>query len=341
MLTVARILKGKKVAPGVDLTLSPGSRQVLDLLSSSGGLSDMISAGARLLECVCGPCIGMGISPATDGISLRTFNRNFEGRSGTASAGIYLCSPETAAASAVAGVMTDPRTLGPRPKLAMPSKFAPEANIIFMPSKKPESVEILRGPNIKPLPKNKPLPDVLSGEVLLKVGDNITTDHIMPAGSRILPLRSNIPAISEFVFEAVDKEFVARAKEKGGGFILGGRNYGQGSSREHAALAPAYLGVKAVITVSFARIHKANLINFGILPLTLADPADLALVKQGEQIEIKNAVNGLRKGNKLEAVLKKSKKKIELVHDLSPRQVEIILAGGLLNYTKKSAGKKK
>ncbi|MFA6449053.1 MAG: aconitate hydratase [bacterium] len=336
MLTAAAILKNRRVAPGTDLVILPGSRQVLAELARSGALATMVAAGARILECVCGPCIGMGMAPPTDSVTLRTFNRNFEGRSGTASAGIYLCSPETAAASAVAGVFTDPRSLGRPPRIVLPDA-PPQPDTILPPSKKPEAVKIVRGPNIKPLPKNTPMPVELAGEVLLKVGDNITTDHIMPAGARILPLRSNIPAIAEHVFEAVDSEFPSRAKKKGGGIVVGGSNYGQGSSREHAALAPAYLGVRAVIVASFARIHRANLVNFGILPLIFENPKDLIKIKQGDRIAIQDVKGQLLKGEKIAA--KAGGKPLALRHDLTSRERDIIIAGGLLNYTKKTAGK--
>lgn len=339
MMTVARILKGKRVAAGTDLVLLPGSRQVVEMLSDSGGLAAMVAAGARVLECVCGPCIGMGMSPPTGGVTLRTFNRNFEGRSGTPSAGIYLCSPETAAASALKGAFADPRSLGRAPKIVTPATFYLKAGFVIPPAEKPDSVKILRGPNIKPLPKRKPLPPDIKAEVLLKVGDNITTDHIMPAGAKILPLRSNIPAIAEHVFEAVDPSFAARAKERGGGLIVGGINYGQGSSREHAALAPSYLGVQAVVAVSFARIHRANLVNFGILPLTFENAGDLKNLKQGDTIEIKNVRAQLLKGNAVEARIG-GKKTLLLKHDLSTRERGVILAGGLLNHTKKQTMKK-
>jgi aconitate hydratase len=338
MLTVAAVLKKRRVATGTDLVILPGSRQVLETLARTGDLAAMVAAGARILECVCGPCIGMGMAPPTDGVTLRTFNRNFEGRSGTASAGVYLCSPETAAAAAVTGVFTDPRSLGKPPRIVLPASLT-QPDTIQPPSKKPDSVKIIRGPNIKPLPKNKPMSAELAGEVLLKVGDNITTDHIMPAGARILPLRSNIPAIAEYVFEAVDGGFPARAKEKGGGIIVGGTNYGQGSSREHAALAPAYLGVRAVIVASFARIHRANLVNFGILPLILENPKDLDRIKRGDRIVIADVKGQLLKSDKVAA--KAGGKLLALKHDLTARERDILIAGGLLNHTKKTAGKKK
>ncbi len=334
MMTVAAILKGKTVNSNVSLVISPGSKQVLEMITKDGGLGIMIAAGARILESACGPCIGMGNAPSTKGVSIRTFNRNFEGRSGTKDALVYLSSPELAAAAAVNGVITDPRTLGKKPtKLTMPKTFITVDNMIIppLPPKKAAAVEIIRGPNIKPLPEFKPLPNVLQGKVLIKVGDNITTDHIMPAGAKILPLRSNIPAMAEHVFAPVDQAFPKRAKEMGGGFIIGGANYGQGSSREHAALAPMYLGVKAVITKSFARIHLANLINFGILPLTLANEADYDKFEQGDELELD--VSGLNG----KALILKNKTKvvdIEVKHPLVGRDIDVIKAGGSLGYVK-------
>ncbi|MCD6383603.1 MAG: aconitate hydratase [Thermoplasmata archaeon] len=328
---VAEIFKGRKIHDDVYVSLSPGSRQVMKAITEAGYLKDIIRAGTRILEAACGPCIGMGFAPPTGGISVRTFNRNFEGRSGTKDAKIYLVSPQTAAATAIFGVLTDPRKLGKAPKLSLPDKLPILDDLFVYPEEDGSGVEIYRGPNIKPLEVRGPLPEKLEGEVLLKVGDNITTDHIMPAGAKILPLRSNIPAISEHVFEIVDPTFPKRAKEKGGGFIVGGENYGQGSSREHAAIAPMYLGVKAVLAKSFARIHRANLINFGILPLIFADPSDYDGVEQGhkllipteslsERMEVKNLTTG---------------KTIEGLLDLSEREMEIIKAGGKLPYTKR------
>jgi len=313
MMTVAAILKGKTVHPNVSLTVSPGSRQVYEALARSGALADMIAAGARILELACGPCIGMGQSPPSGGVSLRTFNRNFEGRSGTKDAKLYLVSPETAAFSAIAGRFTIP---GEIPMVRLP-QLTIDDSMIIRPTFKGE---VVRGPNIKPLPRGKPPGEALEGEVLLKVGDNISTDHILPAGAKILPFRSNIPKISEFVFSQVDPTFAARAKQKGGGFIVGGENYGQGSSREHAAIAPMYLGVPAVIAKSFARIHRANLINFGIVPLEFSDPADYAGLEQGDSLEID--FNNLIIKNK----------GIKLGYDLSPRQEAMLRAGGLLNF---------
>lgn len=330
LMTVAAALKGKTVHPNVSLAISPGSKQVMTMLSQNGALADLVSAGARILESTCGPCIGMGQAPSTDAISLRTFNRNFLGRSGTKSAQVHLVSPEVAIAAAITGEISDPRKLGDYPEVKQPKKFLIDDNLIVAPAEDGNSVEVLRGPNIAPCPTKDPLPETLSGEVLLKTGDNITTDHIMPAGAKILPLRSNVPKISEHVFEVVDSEFPARAREKNGGFITGGTNYGQGSSREHAALAPMYLGVKAVITKSFARIHLANLINFGILPLTFAEEGDYDKIDQGDQLELN--VKNIRKTLTL-----KNKTKDEnysLTHTLNARQIEILKAGGSLAYAK-------
>jgi len=335
LMTVASILKGKKVYPDVSLVISPGSRQVLKAICKNGALADIISAGARVLECACGPCIGMGQAPSTNGVSVRTFNRNFEGRSGTKSAKLYLVSPEVAAATAIKGVLTDPRRLGAPPKILLPGKFDVDDSLILKPSSSPEKVEIIRGPNIKPVPINQPLAQQLAGEVLLKVGDNITTDHIMPAGAKILPLRSNVPAISEHVFERVDPNFAKRAKEKGGGFIVGGENYGQGSSREHAALAPMYLGVKAVIAKSFARIHKSNLVNFGILPLEFENANDYDKVDQEDSLQMLGVVDTLKKGEtKILANNIKKALEIPLRCDLTPRFRKIVITGGLMNFTR-------
>ncbi len=336
LMTVAAILKGKTVAPTVSLTISPGSRQVLEMLSANGALADILASGARLLECSCGPCIGMGQSPASGGVSLRTFNRNFEGRSGTADAQVYLVSPEVAAASALTGYITDPKTLGTAPVIDLPAQFSINDNMIDLPASDAESasVEIVRGPNIKPLPIAKALPDALSLPLLLKVGDNITTDHIMPAGSKILPFRSNIPHLAQYCFEGVDADFHKRAlASQDGGFIVGGMNYGQGSSREHAALVPLYLGVRAVITQSFARIHKANLVNAGILPLEFENSADYDALTQGDTLTLCGIADGLNNG-KVCLKDEKSGKSFSLKVDISARQADIIRAGGLLNYTK-------
>ena len=341
MLTVAKMLKGKTVHPDVSLSISPGSKQVYTMLAECGALADLIAAGARILECACGPCIGMGFSPKSAGISLRTFNRNFLARSGTADAGVYLVSPEVAAASAVAGVFTDPTTLGEAPKISLPEKYTINDNLIELPASADEapSVVVERGPNIKPIPKGAAPAEDLSCELILKVGDNITTDHIMPAGAKILPYRSNVPKLSEFCFTVCDKDFPARASAKGGGVILGGHNYGQGSSREHAALVPLYLGIKAVIAKSFARIHMANLINFGIVPMTLEDEEDYAKISEGDQIFIEGFKKAVAGGDSAILVNKSNGERIPLALTLSSRQRDILLAGGTLNYTKNGGNK--
>ena len=332
----AAMLRGKTVHPTVSLTISPGSKQVFEMIAQSGVLNDLITSGARILESGCGPCIGMGQAPSTDAVSVRTFNRNFEGRSGTKSAKVFLSSPEVAAAAALTGMLTDPRTLGSVPAMREFTGSPDLADqMIAPPAASSDGVEIVRGPNIKPLPIHPGFTDTVSGEVLLQVGDNITTDHIMPAGAKVLPLRSNIPAISAHVFEQVDATFATRATASDGGFVVGGLNYGQGSSREHAALAPMYLGVKAVMAKSFARIHRANLINFGILPLTFVDEADYARIAQGATIRINNVISRLRAGELLEVEIDGEATTIPVRHDLTDRQVEIMLAGGLLNYMKK------
>lgn len=334
MMTVAGALKGKQIHPDVSLVISPGSRQVLEMIARNGALADMISAGARVLETTCGPCIGMGQAPPSHAVSIRSFNRNFLGRSGTKNANVYLASPEVCVAAALKGVITDPRDLGKPIAVEMPAKFLIDDRMILPPSDQPEKVAIIRGPNIKPLPINQPLPDTLEGELLLKVEDNITTDHIMPAGAKILPLRSNIPEISKHVFEVVDETFPQRALEKGGGFIVGGENYGQGSSREHAALAPMYLGIKWVLTKSFARIHKANLVNFGILPLTFENPDDYKKFDQHDQLRIKNVIASMKAKQPLVIENLTKNTTIKASYDLSDRALDIILAGGLLNYTR-------
>ena len=336
MLTVAAMLKGKTVHPDVSLSISPGSKQVYTMLAECGALADLIAAGARILECACGPCIGMGFSPKSAGISLRTFNRNFLARSGTADASVYLVSPEVAAASAIAGVFTDPTTLGTAPKIAMPERFTINDNLIELPASPEEAgnVVVERGPNIKPIPKGAAPAENLECELILKVGDNITTDHIMPAGAKILPYRSNVPKLSEFCFTVCDKDFPERAKTKGGGIILGGQNYGQGSSREHAALVPLYLGIKAVIAKSFARIHMANLINFGIVPMTLANEADYDKVAESDEIAIEGFAEAIKGADNAYLTVKKTGEKLPLVLNFSARQREILLAGGTLNYTK-------
>jgi aconitate hydratase len=336
LMKVAAILKGKTVHPNVSLVIAPGSRQVLTMLAQNGALADLVSAGARILECACGPCIGMGQAPPSGGVSVRTINRNFKGRSGTADARVYLASPETAAATALTGRLTDPRELGTPPVVALPEKFHVDDRMILPPADNPDDVEIVRGPNIKPLPVAGPLPESIEGRVLIKVGDNITTDHIMPAGAKVLPLRSNIPAMSEYVFTAVDPSFPRRAREAGGGIIVGGENYGQGSSREHAALVPMYLGVKAVLAKSFARIHRDNLINFGILPLTFIEPADYDRLERDDMLQIDGLHRALREGAELEVKNVTRGFTIKARAQLTPRQVEIILAGGLLNYTRRA-----
>ena len=335
MLTVAAMLKGKTVHPDVSLSISPGSKQVYTMLAECGALADLIAAGARILECACGPCIGMGFSPKSAGVSLRTFNRNFLARSGTADASVYLVSPETAAASAICGVFTDPSTLGEAPKVELPEKFIVNDNLIELPATVEEAGNVIveRGPNIKPIPKGKAPDEDLSCQLILKVGDNITTDHIMPAGAKILPYRSNVPKLSEYCFTVCDPAFPERAKALGGGVILGGHNYGQGSSREHAALVPLYLGVKAVIAKSFARIHVANLINFGIVPMTLVNESDYDKVAEGEEILIEKFRSAVEREN-IAYLKTKSGELIPLSLSLSDRQREILLAGGMLNYTK-------
>lgn len=328
--SAAQILTGEHIAADTDLMLSPGSKQVLKMLMAEGLLDHILDAGGRLLECSCGPCIGMGGSPGSAGVSARTFNRNFEGRSGTRDAQVYLVSPITAAFCALRGKFTDPATWNK--KISRPSlpSCAPSIRHLFaFPPEDSSAVEVLRGPNIVPLSPFERLPDSLSLPILIKVGDNITTDHIMPAGAAITALRSNIPAISRHVFERVDKDFVARAEAAGQGMILGGENYGQGSSREHAALAPRHLGVRMVLAKSYARIHKANLINFGILPLTLADPADYDLLSQGSTLQVDLTLSV--SGKKLTAIMEDGRK-IMLIHDLTDNEVAIIKAGGLLNY---------
>lgn len=339
MLKVAHILKGRTVHPDVSLSIAPGSKQVLNMLAENGALSIMIDAGARILESACGPCIGMGQSPNSKGISLRTFNRNFEGRSGTKDGQIYLVSPEVAAASAVAGVFTDPRELGDMPEFKLPEVFKINDNMVVPPIAETEmdSVEILRGPNIKPFPETSPLDASIDAGVSLKVGDNITTDHIMPAGAKILPLRSNIPAISQHCFTICDEQFPSRAKEMGKSIIVGGSNYGQGSSREHAALAPLYLGIKAVLVKSFARIHRANLINAGILPLTFVNEADYDAISQGDELVLDNVRAEIEAGkSELTVINKATGKEIPVLCELSGRTKDIILAGGLLDYTRES-----
>ena len=335
MLRVAAILKGKKIADSVSLSVSPGSKQVLTMLADCGALSDMIAAGARILECACGPCIGMGFSPESEGVSLRTFNRNFEGRSGTRDASVYLVSPELAAASALTGYITDPRDLGEYPEIEMPEAFKINDSAIILPADEKEAadLEVLRGPNIKPFPETAPLENTINAKLTLKVGDNITTDHIMPAGAKILPYRSNIPYLSKFCFGVCDESFPERAKAEGSNIVLGGTNYGQGSSREHAALVPLYLGVKAVVAKSFARIHAANLINAGIIPLTLENPDDYDALAQGDELSLSDVFEALEKG-RMTLTDKTNGKVCNLICEFSKRQIGILRAGGLLPYTK-------
>ncbi len=336
MLKVAHILKGKTVHPDVSLSIAPGSKQVLNMLAKNGALAVMIDAGARILESACGPCIGMGQSPNSNGISLRTFNRNFEGRSGTKDGQIYLVSPELAAASALTGYLTDPRELGDMPKFKLPEFFDINDNMIVAPieEEKMDTVEVLRGPNIKPFPVSEPLAENIEAKCSLKVGDNITTDHIMPAGAKILPLRSNIPEISKHCFAVCDESFYKRALDMGKSIIVGGSNYGQGSSREHAALAPLYLGVKAVITKSFARIHMANLINAGILPLTFENEADYDMISQDDKLIISNVQEQIKNGDKILVKNVTKNKEFNVILSVSERQKDMLYAGGLLNYTK-------
>jgi aconitate hydratase len=330
LMVVASILKGKTISSNVSLVISPGSRQVLKMLASKGALADLIESGARILESTCGPCIGMGQAPCTDGISLRTFNRNFQGRSGTESAQVYLVSPEVAAASALKGVITDPRKLGSPPSIDLPEIYPVEDNMVIPPPYKDEKIKTIRGPNIKPVPLKGPLPKRLKGRILVKVADNVTTDDIIPAGAKVLPLRSNIPAISEYVFERLDPSFARRAKESNGGFIVAGRNYGQGSSREHAALCPMFLGVQAVIAQSFARIHLANLINFGILPLIFKEEGDYQVLEQGDEIEIE--VGDLE--DKVTLIDVTKKKEIPLIPLLDEREKILVRNGGALPFVK-------
>ena len=333
LLKVAAMLKGKTVAPNVSLSISPGSRQVLTMLSECGALADILASGARLLECACGPCIGMGFSPNSAGVSLRTFNRNFHGRSGTKDGQVYLVSPETAVASALTGYITDPTTMEPYAPIQMPETFRVDDSAVLPPAEDGSTVEVLRGPNIKEFPKAKPFADTLTATAVLKVGDNITTDHIMPAGAKILPYRSNIPHLSQFCFEVCDKAFPERAKAAVDGIIIGGSNYGQGSSREHAALVPMYLGIRCVIAKSFARIHVANLINAGILPLTLENPEDYELLQQGDTLRLSDIQTGMAQG-KITVVNETTGKTATTLCNLSDRQQKILLCGGLLNYTK-------
>ncbi len=335
MLKVAALLKGKTIDPSVSLSISPGSKQVLTMLADCGALSDILASGARVLECACGPCIGMGFSPNSAGVSLRTFNRNFIGRSGTTDASVYLVSPETAVAAAITGEITDPRLLGDMPEVKMPESFKIDDSAVIEPAtpEDAENLEVLRGPNIKPFPKSLPQEDKLSAELVLKVGDNITTDHIMPAGAKILPYRSNIPHLSQFCFGVCDTTFPERAKALGQSIIVGGSNYGQGSSREHAALVPMYLGVRAVITKSFARIHVANLINAGIMPLTFKNADDYDKLNQSDKLTMSNIFDGMDKGE-IELKNETTGETFTLCCSFTERQKAILKAGGLLAYTK-------
>ena len=335
MLKVAALLKGRKISDSVSLSISPGSKQVLSMLASSSALTDIIASGARVLECACGPCIGMGFSPNSEGVSLRTFNRNFLGRSGTKDGQVYLVSPETAVAAALCGVITDPRDLGVMPKITLPDHYAIDDSAVLAPASEEEakSLTVRRGPNIKPFPETHPVENTLRASLTLKVGDNITTDHIMPAGAKILPFRSNIPYLSKFCFSVCDENFPENAKKAGQSILVGGSNYGQGSSREHAALVPLYLGVRAVIAKSFARIHAANLINAGIMPLTFEDPADYDKLMQNDMLSIENIFDGMESGK---MILHDETKNIDipLTCSFTDRQKAILKAGGLLGYTK-------
>jgi len=334
LMAVARVLDGRTIDPDVSLVVAPGSKQVLTMIAENGALAKLVAAGARILESACGPCVGMGQAPPTGTVSVRTSTRNFKGRSGTEDDQVYLASPVTCAAAAIHGEITDPRQLGEFARFEQPTSYLVNDNMIVPPAEHPEDVDVIRGPNIKPLPPFPVVEETLKQRVLLKVGDNITTDDIMPAGAEILPLRSNIPAISEFVFYRVDPDFVERAKEWGGGLIVGGANYGQGSSREHAALAPMYLGVKAVIVKSFSRIHHANLVNMGILPLVFADEEAYDGIDEGDELQMSGVREALQAGDDIQVENKTSGETFEVTYDLTDRQVDVLLAGGLLNYIK-------
>jgi aconitate hydratase len=339
LMMVAKVLKGKHIAPNLHMTMSPGSRQILVNILKTGAVTDMVLAGVRALEVACGPCIGMGAAPPTGGNSVRTFNRNFSGRSGTANDAVWLCSPEVAAATALTGVITDPRTLGAPPAVEEPEIYEVYTQGFLPPAEAPERVEIYTGPNIVPPPPPQPIPAQLEGEVLLKLGDNISTDEILPGGNEVLPLRSNIPAISEYTFAYVDKTFPARAKAKGGGFIVAGENYGQGSSREHAAIAPMYLGIKVVLAKSYARIHESNLVNFGIPPLRFIDPADGDTIQQGDRLELPEIRAALEEGRPIIVRNVTKGRKYRMTHDaLSPRQVAMLLTGGLTRFLQREWG---
>ncbi len=335
LAVVAAILRGRHIAPDLHMTLSPGSRQILINILKNGYYADYIVAGVQDRGVACGPCIGMGAAPPSGGNSVRTFNRNFKGRSGTEDDDVWLCSPETAAATAITGVITDPRTLGDPPKIEEPAEYVIYTQDFLPPSSNRDNVEIYMGPNIVPPPPVKSLAASLHGSVLLKLGDNISTDHILPGGNEVLPLRSNIPAISEYTFRYVDSTFPRRAKEGGGGFVVGGENWGQGSSREHAAIAPMYLGVKAVLAKSYARIHESNLVNFGIVPLRFTNPADYDSIDQGDELEMPEFRAAIAEGRPVEVRNLTKKTGYKLAPKLSPRQIEMLLAGGLTNYLKK------
>ena len=341
LMMAARMVRGRKIAANVSLTVSPGSKQVLAMVNRDGGLGDLIAAGARILEVGCGPCIGMGQTPATGGVSLRTFNRNFLGRCGSKDASVYLCGSEVAAASALAGAFADPRKLGRPPRVVEPKQFLIDDAGVIAPPRDGRKTKVRRGPNIKPLPRQTPLPNRITGTILLRTGDNVTTDDIMPAGPKILPLRSNIPAMAEFVFSALDESFAVRAKREKMGMVLGGENYGQGSSREHAALAPMYLGVRVVLAKSFARIHRSNLINFGILPLTFVSATDYDPIAQGDQIQIRNLRSAVRRDAPFAIRNVTKRKELMVAHGLSQREKEVLLEGGLLNYTKNMARRRR
>lgn len=336
LMSVAAVLKGKTVHPDVSLTVTPGTKQVYTMIAQNGALADMIAAGARLLEAACGPCCGQGQAPATGAVSMRSFNRNFPGRSGTPDAQVYLASPETCAAAALRGVITDPRTLGDPVVIEVPDRYLVDDNLILPPADDAQSVEIVCGPNIKPVPVAKPIPDTLRLRVLIKVADNITTDHILPSGTHILSLRSNVPAISEYMFTAVDPAFVGRAKAWEGGFVVGGLNYGQGSSRDHAAMAPLFLGVRAILAKSYARIHRTNLINLGIMPLTFDEAGDWDTIEMGDELEIFGIHASLRAGEMLAARNLTRGTTLRLAHGFTRRQTELILAGGLLNHIRRA-----
>lgn len=334
LMKVAEILKGKTIAENVSLVIAPGSKQVLTMLAENGVLAQLVASGARILECACGPCIGMGQSPCTDGVSLRTFNRNFEGRSGTVSAQVYLLSPETAAVSALTGYLTDPTTFDGKVEVELPKEFMVNDNLIVPPAEEGEEVEIVRGPNIKPFPKAKPIASKLEGIALTKVGDNITTDHIMPSNAKLLPFRSNIPHLADYCLTPCDLDFPKNAKENDGGFIVGGTNYGQGSSREHAALAPLYLGIKAVLAKSFARIHKANLINNGIVPLVFKNSGDYDKIEKKDKLVIDNIIKQI--GDGIVTVHNETKNEnYEMILDIPERQKDMLICGGKLNQIKK------